>query len=198
MKVDFIYILLTERFISFTNQFYKHLNRRCLVLRILSTNMPRAKGTMKCAECDEIRPLSSSTLISSKSEDRRCFQCTDSKYGHLLTYYIPKQGEKNTSSLDDNEIFTLDMRHRLKTENYFSFIEWGRARELDKYLVLLLPKKPESKWDQEMMEDLVNHSLNSFDVARDFLKDSIIRCHPKLKLQTFAEYEDYLYRYLNQ
>jgi len=162
--------------------------------------MPRSKskGTMKCSECDEIRPLSSSTLISSKTNNRICFQCINSKYASELTYYIPKQGVKSSDNLDNNEVFTLDMRRRLKTTNYYSFVEWGRARELDKFLVLLLPKKPESKWDQEMMAELVNESLDSFNVARNFLKDAIIRVHPKLKLQSFAEYRDYLYRYLNQ
>ena len=85
------------------------------------------------------------------------------------------------------------MRRRLKTTNYYSFVDWGRARELDKFLVLLLPKKPESKWDQEMMAELVNESLDSFNVARNFLKDAIIRVHPKLKLQSFAEYRDLLF-----
>ena len=118
--------------------------------------------TLKCDLCNELRSNSDCRVIDDKSICKFCF-----------VYYNAKKGKKSTKKLKDCDVFTLP-----KNSDSYNYIEWGRAIELDKYLILL------NNDDSRM----INQSKKSFKNISKSLRNYIIKNHPLLNCNDYDEY----------
>ena len=116
----------------------------------------------------------------------------------FITYYENNTGKKNTSSLEDCDVYTL----RLSTPEHihYAFVEWGRAQELGKILVVIYDfeflfqewKMFYNKIFKYMMKD----SKKSFKKLSPNMKDKILKNHKNFGVENYKQYKEYLSSYL--
>lgn len=141
--------------------------------------------TVKCYLCDELRAY------------QDCHHSGDVSICHSCErYYQTKNGKKQSDKLRYCDVFTLTLTNSLN--HIYSLVEWGQAMEQGKYLVLI-PEITDDEWydfKPSLFKHLVKQSKNSFSEAEEDVRNRVVRNHPSLPFNTYAEYEDYLNTYL--
>ena len=142
--------------------------------------------TVICVHCNE------------KRSDKDCIHYEDfSVCCFCLNYYQSKHGKKHSNKLDECDVFTLKISSA--KEDHYGFVEWGRAKELGKILVVVFDMKYKDKtWNKlspKLFKYLMDESKRSFKEEPKKLKNAVIKNHPGLKLSSYDEYKKYLKSY---
>lgn len=141
--------------------------------------------TVKCVVCDELRAYDDCHHSGDTSVCRSC-----------EIYYQPNKGKKGTDKLNNCDVFTLKIDNEYS--NHYSLIEWGRALELGKVLIVIFDFEDDVwyNFNPRLFVHLVKQSKKSFSGTSDAVKDRIIRNHTDLPISTYEEYVSYLQTYL--
>lgn len=114
-----------------------------------------------------------------------------------LNYYQSYKGKKRPKKLEECDVFTLKLSSA--KENHYAFVEWGRAKEQGKLMVVIFDMtyqdKTWKKFSPDLFKYLMNESKNSFKNVSHKIKDAVIKNHKGLNLTSFDEYKDYLKSY---
>lgn len=114
-----------------------------------------------------------------------------------LNYYQSHKGKKRPKKLEECDVFTLKLSSA--KENHYALVEWGRAKEQGKLMVVIFDMtyqdKTWKKFSPELFKYLMNESKNSFKNASHKLRDSVIKYHKGMGLNSYDEYKDYLKSY---
>lgn len=142
--------------------------------------------TVICQTCDEKRSNNDCIVYPDYSI---CDTC--------VKYYKSDNGKKCSKKLKECDVFTLKIKHPNK--NHYGFVEWGKAKEMGKMLVIIfdldVTDKKWSKFSTDLVTNLIKESKNSFKKETRQFKDSVIKRHPEFNFYTFKQYKDYLKSY---
>ena len=142
--------------------------------------------TVICKGCDEKRSNNDCIVYPDYSI---CDTC--------VKYYNSENGKKRPKKLKECDVFTLKLNRSNK--DHYGFVEWGKAKEMGKMLVIIfdidVTDKKWSKFSPDLITYLINESKNSFKKETRNFKDSVIKRHPELNFTTFKEYRQYLKSY---
>lgn len=119
--------------------------------------------TVICSRCSEKR--ANNDCIARENDTFTCYFC--------LRYYQNKNGIKDSKQLKKCDVYRLVMNEW----NDYAFVEWGRAKEMGKMLVLVLDNNPNIgvKNDyQKTARYLRKDSIRSFKNIPDNIKDIVI------------------------
>ena len=140
--------------------------------------------TVICQPCSEKRANHDCITNDDKSV---CSTC--------LTYYTSKNGKKHSKKLTACDIYSI-LIHNNNT-NYYSFVEWGKAKEMGKVLVIVF-KNDADVYPNVQYNKAINHmikdSLNSFKTLSKGMKNTVIKSHPEFRncLTSYSQYKKYL------
>lgn len=115
-----------------------------------------------------------------------------------LTYHQSNKKKTNYEKLENCDVYSLKLSNIKK--NYYGFIEWGQAKEMGKFLVLVFDMNyNDRKWKKiphTLLRDLMKESRQSFRNESKKIKNAVIKNHPKLEISSFIEYKKYLKSYM--
>lgn len=144
--------------------------------------------TVVCTGCSEKRAHRDVLIHDDYSSCKTCFK-----------FYHSENDKKNSKKLEECDIFTLHVKSVRK--NNYSFVEWGRAKELGKVLVVIYDMKPnDKKWtkfDPNLFKYLMNDSKQSFKTLSTEIRNSIISLQKNSEFTNYKEYKQYLKSYLS-
>jgi len=127
--------------------------------------------TVICSRCSEKRAYRD-CLMKENKDHFICYFC--------LRHYQPTHNVKDTKALKKCDIFTLNLNEKLCD---YSFVEWGKAKEMNKVLVLINEEGSDS------YNYLVHDSKKSFKHLSEKMRDMIIQRHHGLKANNYTEYK---------
>jgi len=142
--------------------------------------------TVVCKCCNEKRSDSDVIMYYDYAV---CLSC--------LNFYENSTGKKNSKSLKECDIFTL----RIKNPNqlYYGLVEWGKAMELGKVLVIIYDfeyvVQDWNMFEKKLFKYLMKDSLKSFKKLSKVMKDNIMKKHKQFEVQNFKQYKEYIKNY---
>ncbi len=99
--------------------------------------------------------------------------------------------KKNSKKLNKSHIYSLILNNNQNM--VYSFVEWGKAKEMGKILVLGFDTSFEnSKHVKYLMQD----SIHSFKHLSDNIKNYVLQSHPAIKM-SYLDYETHLTNYIH-
>lgn len=133
---------------------------------------------------------------SEKRANRDCITNDDkSVCGTCLTYYTSKNGKKRSVKLNACDIYSIVIDNN--NTNYYSFVEWGKAKEMGKILVIVYENdanvSPNVQYNKAI-NHMIKESLKSFKNLSKGMKNTIIKNHPEFRncLTSYSQYKKYL------
>lgn len=117
-----------------------------------------------------------------------------------ITFYENNNGKKKENLLRECDVFTL--RIKSPQDIHYGFVEWGRAKELGKILVVIYDfTYLLEDWEMlhpNLFKYLMKESKQSFKTLSKEMKNEVIKRHPNFSVTDFKEYKNYLASYLSQ
>ena len=141
--------------------------------------------TVVCQRCCEKR-ANDDCISKNDNSNFICYFC--------LRHYEPDQGKKRSKKLEKCDVFTLDLTKSVFgfQSHYYSFVEWGKAKEMKKVLVLIRHPASYSYESCPWYKSLVTDSKKSFKDLSMHFRNNIIRMHPNLEFSTYSDYKEWL------
>jgi len=115
--------------------------------------------------------------------------------GTCLTYYTSKNGKKHSKKLEACDIYSIVIDNN--NTNYYSFVEWGKAKEMGKVLIIIYENdanvSPNVQYNNAI-NHMIKESLNSFKHLSSSMKNAVIKTHPEFRngLTSYSQYKKYL------
>lgn len=133
-------------------------------------------------------------LCSEKRSNRDCLMNDDKSICYFcLTYYKANNNKKYPKALRNCHVYTLMLTNPKK--NHYRFVEWGRAKEMKKVLLVVFSDETRSQYSPKLYKYLMNESKQSLAHLSSTLKDKIIEREQEIPCNTFDEYKKWCRSY---